>query len=107
MSRIGDAMKRAGSLRDDAFVGELTRDPAVPEAPAVESRPEAAERPADDAGAESGADRDVLAVEGSLLQAVVGHSEKLVANSQLQPVAVEQYRRLAAILYVGCRDRCC
>ena len=102
MSRIGDAMKRAGALRDDAFVGELTRDPAVPavsESPAAETPIDVADPPADDTGADSAADRDALAVDESLLQAVVGHSEKLVANSQLQPVAVEQYRRLAAILH--------
>ena len=100
MSRIGDAMKRAGTLRDDAFVGELTRDPPVPEGSAAES-PLVADPPADDddMAAGSAADRDAQAVDESLLQAVVGHSEKLVANSQLQPVAVEQYRRLAAILH--------
>ncbi len=43
--------------------------------------------------------------EESLLQFVATHSEKLVANPQLQPVAVEQYRRLAAILHHAQKER--
>jgi capsular exopolysaccharide synthesis family protein len=43
--------------------------------------------------------------EESLLQFVATHSEKLIANPQLQPVAVEQYRRVAAILHHAQKER--
>lgn len=113
MSRIGDAMKRAGAAGEEASLRELTLDPGVPP-PAVD----VGDLPVVDVGdrdetdrldsvaiAEAGAASDALAVDESLLQAVVGHSEKLVANPQLQPVAVEQYRRLAAILHHAQKER--
>jgi protein-tyrosine kinase len=97
MSRIGDAMKRAGQT-ESAF-GALSGDVA----------PEAAEAPAEltieqavDAGETA---VNGTAMDGTLLEAVAGHSEKLVANPQLQPIAVEQYRRLAAILHHAQKER--
>jgi protein-tyrosine kinase len=113
MSRIGDAMKRAGTASEGVPLGELALEPLVPASP-VESPADgdpdllsssAADLLASTAIAEAGAVSDALAVDESLLQAVVGHSEKLVANPQLQPVAVEQYRRLAAILHHAQKER--
>jgi capsular exopolysaccharide synthesis family protein len=125
MSRIGDAMKRAGAVSDDAFLTELTLTPVGPNSPAEGDVIEATEADVSDeieadvrdetgetddqlaaeATARVAAASDALAVDESLLQAVVGRSEKLVANPQLQPVAVEQYRRLAAILHHAQKER--
>lgn len=113
MSRVGDAMKRAGAAAEDVPFKDLALDPLVV-APTSEPRldgdaeslaPSAADLLASPATAEAGAASDALAVDESLLQAVVGHSEKLVANPLLQPVAVEQYRRLAAILHHAQKER--
>lgn len=113
MSRVGDAMKRAGAAPEDAPFKDLALDPLVV-APTIEPRldgdaeslaPSTADLLASQAIAEAGAASDALAVDESLLQAVVGHSEKLVANPLLQPVAVEQYRRLAAILHHAQKER--
>jgi protein-tyrosine kinase len=113
MSRIGDAMKRAGAAGEAAPLSEVVLDPLVaapPMPPGASDDPDllsstAADLLASTAIAEAGAASDALAVDQSLLQAVVGHSEKLVANPQLQPVAVEQYRRLAAILHHAQKER--
>ena len=100
MSRIGDAMKRAGT---DA--GEAAGVPLYSETPAPPADADAV------AVAETGMAELVvdgstaLDSEESLLQFVATHSEKLVANPQLQPVAVEQYRRLAAILHHAQKER--
>ena len=114
MSRIGDAMKRAGAVSEDGFLTELTLDPVGPTGPAEADLLDDTDRVVSDeiddqlaaeASARVGAASDALAVDESLLQAVVGQSEKLVANPQLQPVAVEQYRRLAAILHHAQKER--
>jgi protein-tyrosine kinase len=100
MSRIGDAMKRAGTDASEApgvlLDSETSAPPAHADAVAV---------------AETGMTELVvdgstaLDSEESLLQFVATHSEKLVANPQLQPIAVEQYRRLAAILHHAQKER--
>lgn len=103
MSRIGDAMNRAAGGAheapgdtpdaasaipvpgpDAAALAELDVTAGAPESPDFSSTLEGAE---------------------SLLQFVATQSEKLVANPQLQPVAVEQYRRLAAILHHAQKER--
>jgi capsular exopolysaccharide synthesis family protein len=93
-------MKRAGTA-DPVGYGELVpaTDPQAPE-PALESRPSLA----DDELFGDGAIAPMVEP-GSLLDAVSGRSEKLVANPQLQPIAVEQYRRLAAILHHAQKER--
>lgn len=112
MSRIGDAMKRAGEGTGEAPGAPLYDEVAVPpvdqarlpvDGDAV-ARAEASESneiavPADGNGSTA------LDSEESLLQFVATQSEKLVANPQLQPVAVEQYRRLAAILHHAQKER--
>lgn len=97
MSRIGDALKRAGEGPDESAFGSL-----LPEQTAV-AEPEVDLRSAEAVAADDEA--EALAVDGTLLQAVAGHAEKLVANPQMQPVAVEQYRRLAAILHHAQKER--
>lgn len=109
MGRIGDAMKRAGGAPLDAY-GELPNAEASRSAPAAEptgleqSAPDLSGVPADLPLTDGNAP-DPGIVEGTLLEAVAGHSEKLVANPQLQPIAVEQYRRLAAILHHAQKER--
>ena len=102
MSRIGDAMKRAGGAQGE--YGDLAQ--AVPvgvtDAPLDlaldDQEPEPVRLP--------GVAEITPPVEDeSLLGAVVGRREKLVANPMLQPIAVEQYRRLAAILHHAQKER--
>ena len=99
MSRIGDAMKRAGDSRPDEF-GVLPTVAPAPQ-PAAEELTLEPLGPMSDGG-EAGS---AVISEATLLEAVAGHSEKLVANPQLQPIAVEQYRRLAAILHHAQKER--
>ena len=107
MSRIGDAMKRAGG---DA--SELPGVPLYSERPAGDDAVAVAET-AETELTEAVVDVSDAVVDGStaldseesLLQFVATHSEKLVANPQLQPLAVEQYRRLAAILHHAQKER--
>src|SRR4029079_17632507 len=115
MSRISDAMKRAGG--DPGSFGEAVAGPVgvagvsdyiptpaeafdappvVPEAPAVSGAALPAPPPAR-TGVPSMTD---LAQPTEILEAASAKLElKLVANPALQPVAIEQYRRLAAILH--------
>lgn len=115
MSRIGDALKRAGApdVADgwadmstvDVPLAESTLavtpvseppDPAQPDpvrqkTPAAPVAPEPAELQQ-----KWSADSDQPL---SLLEAIASRSDKSVASPRVEPVAVEQYRRLAAILH--------
>jgi capsular exopolysaccharide synthesis family protein len=104
MGRIGDAMKRAGDdaaplygdMLGEQSTGSSDRDGTAAIDVALDLR-RSVEEPA------GAVVDDVL--EGTLLQAVATRSEKLVANPGLQPIAVEQYRRLAAILHHAQKER--
>jgi capsular exopolysaccharide synthesis family protein len=99
MGRIGDAMKRAGTADPGAY-REIVPAATEPDAPAAEPGSSAVDSHL------VGEGTIVPLVEpASLLHAVSGRSEKLVANPQLQPIAVEQYRRLAAILHHAQKER--
>jgi capsular exopolysaccharide synthesis family protein len=95
-------MKRAGDAA--SAYGEL-----APAAPA--GAPDVSIEPARDALVSDGSDVprlteiDGVPSDGPLLDTVAGRREKLVANPLLQPIAVEQYRRLAAILHHAQKER--
>jgi|KBSMisStandDraft_5_1062788.scaffolds.fasta_scaffold33207_2 capsular exopolysaccharide synthesis family protein len=113
MSRISDAMKRAGAADPGSFgdagagpvglagVSDYIRPPAeefeappevVPEELLVAGAPEPVKT-----GVPS---RTGLAQPTEILEAASAKLElKLVANPALQPLAIEQYRRLAAIMH--------
>ena len=101
MSRIGDAMKRAGGDAGETPVEADSYDESPPATVVADAVALAETVETVDAVDGSTA----LDSEESLLQFVATHSEKLVANPQLQPVAVEQYRRLAAILHHAQKER--
>jgi capsular exopolysaccharide synthesis family protein len=136
MSRIGDALKRAGAASEESSFGDLAPDPLMLTRPApgqngdgvgqaaapvepdrlteaeqistddvVDVATDTAVEVATDAAVDADVMTDAALGDESLLQSVVGQSEKLVANPQLQPVAVEQYRRLAAILHHAQKER--
>jgi capsular exopolysaccharide synthesis family protein len=101
MSRIDDAMKRAG-MADAAAIGtSLELDPTLLDAVGTGDPPTmvpplpAAEQPAD---------RDEPA--SSLFEPYRHHlDEKITLHASSPPVAVEQYRRLAALLHHTQSDR--
>jgi len=99
MSRIGDALRRSRSF-DPAEGTELTDVVDLPlEVPAPDDTPFPIQ---ESPGVEVLGDPSQAPVRAGSLGAdplYLGGAEKLVANPQVQPVAVEQYRRLAAILH--------
>jgi capsular exopolysaccharide synthesis family protein len=99
-------MKRAGGSSESYLelrgLDEVEAKTA-PSAPTAAGERLLERRAADPAPAVT--DDDGPVAEGTLLDAVAGQSDKLVANPQLQPVAVEQYRRLAAILHHAQKER--
>jgi capsular exopolysaccharide synthesis family protein len=103
MSRIGDAMKRAGDAT--SAYGELA--PAAPAGVPDVSIEVEREAPlvSDGSDVPRLTEIDGVPSEGALLDVVAGRREKLVANPLLQPIAVEQYRRLAAILHHAQKER--
>jgi capsular exopolysaccharide synthesis family protein len=94
-------MKRAGTAAPGAYrdIVPATTEPEVPTAESASGAPVL-----DDLQLIEGDTTPVLET-ANLLEAVSGRSEKLVANPQLQPIAVEQYRRLAAILHHAQKER--
>ena len=104
MSRISDALKRSGAADMAAGFEEMSvtdaADPALELAPAVLEVPQSLdEMPIRSAPA------GVRAPVGLLDDVTARWSDKLVANPSLPSMAVEQYRRLAAILHHAQEDR--
>ena len=112
MSRIGDALKRAGAPDVAGGLTDLpAADPLVSDtwnAVPVNGNPDrepAGSGPAS-AAVVTGGTAEIERPGADLFESLaLESSEKLVANPDLPSVAVEQYRRLAAILHHAQEDR--
>lgn len=97
MSRIGDALKRAGAPDIAQGLQDLPLTDAFVDGP---SAPATAAAPAD-----TGAPRASAAAAPTINGAAVRPDSRLVLNPDLPAMAVEQYRRLAATLHHVQEDR--
>jgi capsular exopolysaccharide synthesis family protein len=110
MSRIGDALKRAGAPDItaglvDLSVPETLTDDVLAELP-VNGNTGAVRQTGPTPPASEGASESTARAESQLFGSLgLDTKEKLVANPELPNVAVEQYRRLAAILHHAQEDR--
>jgi protein-tyrosine kinase len=107
MSRLEEALKRTGSGGLFGSMGEVSADrtlesPAIADATAGEQS-----EPVDRRSRDGGAHRAIaapLSTEAAPVATAPGVAEKVVVDADTNPAAVEQYRRLAAVLHHAQND---